>query len=86
MTAPFRLRSGAIDVTVTAPDRAALMAEVFAQLAGRQGFALATLNLDHLVKLRGDPAFRAAYAAHDLVTADAIRLSGWRGWRAGGSN
>ena len=35
-----------------------------------QGFAIATLNLDHLAKLRDDPAFRRAYAAQDLVTAD----------------
>lgn len=29
-----------------------------------------TLNLDHLVKLRGDEAFRAVYRRADLVTAD----------------
>ena len=31
---------------------------------------MATLNLDHLVKLREDESFRQAYARHDLVTAD----------------
>lgn len=36
----------------------------------RQGFTLFTLNLDHLVKLRTDAAFRAAYAAATYVTAD----------------
>jgi N-acetylglucosaminyldiphosphoundecaprenol N-acetyl-beta-D-mannosaminyltransferase len=35
-----------------------------------EGFALATLNLDHLAKLPGDAAFRRAYLAQDLVTAD----------------
>ncbi|MEM9766027.1 MAG: WecB/TagA/CpsF family glycosyltransferase [Pseudomonadota bacterium] len=55
---------------LTVRQRAGLVKEVAARLARRQGFALATLNLDHLVKLRGNPAFAAAYAAHDLVTAD----------------
>jgi exopolysaccharide biosynthesis WecB/TagA/CpsF family protein len=34
------------------------------------GFCVATLNLDHVVKLRHDPSFRAAYAAQSHVTAD----------------
>lgn len=38
-------------------------------LAG-DGFSLATLNLDHLVKIGRDPAFRSAYAAQTHVTAD----------------
>lgn len=50
--------------------RHALFAEVAARLTDRRGFALATVNLDHLVKHREDPAFRDAYAAHDLVVAD----------------
>lgn len=55
---------------ITHPDLAATLAEVDARLAAGRGFALATLNLDHLSKLRGDPAFRAAYLAHDIVVAD----------------
>lgn len=43
---------------------------VLDRLSAGQGFALATLNLDHLAKLRDDPAFRHAYAAQDLITAD----------------
>ncbi|WP_108682511.1 WecB/TagA/CpsF family glycosyltransferase [Methyloceanibacter sp. wino2] len=35
-----------------------------------QAFNVFTLNLDHLVKLRQDPAFRAAYSKATLVTAD----------------
>lgn len=35
-----------------------------------QGFALATINLDHLVKLHLHDGFRRAYAQHDLVVAD----------------
>jgi N-acetylglucosaminyldiphosphoundecaprenol N-acetyl-beta-D-mannosaminyltransferase len=61
---------GDVVISVNVPDRAALLAEVGRRFAGGEGFALATLNLDHLVKLRGDGAFRAAYAAQDLVTAD----------------
>ena len=57
-------------VSVNVATWAALQARVTERLAQRQGFALATLNLDHLVKLRGVPRFRAAYAAQDLVTAD----------------
>jgi N-acetylglucosaminyldiphosphoundecaprenol N-acetyl-beta-D-mannosaminyltransferase len=57
-------------VTVNMPTRAALMAEVARRFARGEGFALATINLDHLVKLRRDPVFAAAYAAQDLVVAD----------------
>lgn len=69
-------------VCITVPNRAALEARVSALLAQNKGFALATLNLDHLVKLRQSAAFRRAYAAHELVTADgnpivwAARLAG----------
>lgn len=36
----------------------------------KQGFTVFTLNLDHLVKRRRDPAFKAAYARATLVSAD----------------
>lgn len=35
-----------------------------------EGFALATLNMDHLVKLGRDSAFQSAYRKHDFVVAD----------------
>lgn len=57
-------------IAVNTPSAAALIAIVQARLAAGTGLALATINLDHLVKLRRDRAFRAAYAAHDLVVAD----------------
>ncbi len=63
-------RFGSQTVRINQPDAGALLAEVAARLARGQGFALATLNLDHLEKLGRMPAFRAAYAAHDLVVAD----------------
>ncbi|MHA6347576.1 WecB/TagA/CpsF family glycosyltransferase [Roseivivax sp. CAU 1761] len=62
--------AGGTRVTVNVPDMAALERAVAARLAARQGFALATLNLDHLVKLARSERFRAAYAAQDLVSAD----------------
>jgi N-acetylglucosaminyldiphosphoundecaprenol N-acetyl-beta-D-mannosaminyltransferase len=57
-------------ICVSVPSRAVLMAEVSRRFAAGDGFALATINLDHLVKLRRDPVFAAAYAAQDLVVAD----------------
>ncbi len=57
-------------IRVTHADASVLLSDVAGRFAQGQGFALATVNLDHLVKLTKDPAFRAAYAAHDLVVAD----------------
>lgn len=64
----FRIASSVI--TVTHPSRAALLSGVRRRLAARQGFALATINLDHLVKLHLNPSFRSAYARQDMVVAD----------------
>lgn len=66
----MRFRTGSGEITVNTATRAALDAAVTARLATGQGFALATLNLDHLVKLASDPGFRAAYQSQDLVVAD----------------
>lgn len=63
-------RSSKAAIAITTPSRAKLLNEVETLLAARQGFALATLNLDHVVKLRRQPEFRAAYAAHTHVVAD----------------
>ncbi|SFQ49029.1 polymer biosynthesis protein, WecB/TagA/CpsF family [Roseivivax halotolerans] len=57
-------------VAVNVADHDALSAAVRGRLSQGRGFAVATLNLDHMVKLRSDPEFRAAYARHDFVTAD----------------
>ncbi len=61
---------GSSVVRVNMPDHPSLLAEISRRLRAGQGFALATINLDHLVKLRGDARFREAYAAQDLVVAD----------------
>ena len=57
-------------ITVNIANRAALLAALGQRFAVQDGFAIATINLDHLVKLRASPAFRAIYAAQDFVVAD----------------
>ena len=57
-------------IAVNMPDVGSLLSEVRRRLRGGEGFALATINLDHLVKLARDPGFRDTYAAQDLVCAD----------------
>lgn len=57
-------------LSVGIPDWPSLARQVQDRFAAHQGFALATLNLDHLVKLRHDMDFRAAYKAQDFVVAD----------------
>src|SRR6056297_2986864 len=57
-------------VTVTAPDRAALLSDLAARFEAREGFTVATINLDHVIKLAHDRAFREAYAVQTHVTAD----------------
>ena len=61
---------GASPVTVNVPDTASLLTDLSARFEDGRGFSIATINLDHVVKLARDPAFRAAYAAHSHVTAD----------------
>lgn len=57
-------------VRLTGPTQAQVLGQMDRSLRAGRGFAVATLNLDHLVKLRDDSRFRDAYAAHDIVTAD----------------
>lgn len=55
---------------VDVSSRRALLSDLRGRLVSGLGFAVATMNLDHVVKLRRDPAFRQAYAAQTHVTAD----------------
>ncbi|WP_397543998.1 WecB/TagA/CpsF family glycosyltransferase [Roseovarius salis] len=64
----FSIADNQIEVNV--PDLDTLSHELTARLVAGDGFALATLNLDHMVKIAADPAFAAAYAQHDMVVAD----------------
>jgi len=47
-------------VSLTHATRAELLVDIEGCLTEGKGFALATLNLDHIVKLERDPDFRAA--------------------------
>lgn len=57
-------------VRINCHDSEALLAAVRQRLHDGQGFAIATINVDHLQRLAEDARFRTAYAAHDLVCAD----------------
>ena len=58
------------DISVTAPTATALLADLAGRMERREGYSVATLNLDHVVKLSRDPAFHGAYVEHTHVTAD----------------
>ena len=55
---------------VNFPTEAALLADIEVRLKRGQGFAIATLNLDHVVKMRRNAGFLRAYRAHSHVVAD----------------
>lgn len=57
-------------VRINCYDSAAVLSAAEDRLLGNTGFALATINVDHLQRLAEEPAFRNAYANHDLVCAD----------------
>jgi len=75
-----KLWGAQIAVNMPSPD--ALLEDLGKLMAQGDGFQVATLNLDHVVKLRRDPAFAAAYERHSHVTADGnpivwlLRLAG----------
>lgn len=66
----LRFKFGPIQIRVTHATAGLLVADIAARLVQGLGFSLATINLDHLVKLRRDPRFRSAYARQDMVVAD----------------
>lgn len=63
-------------VPVNMPDLATLRAEVARRFAAREGFSLATVNLDHLARMTASEDFARTYAAQDLIVADG-RPVGW---------
>lgn len=69
-------------ITVNVASRDGLLREMEERLLAHSGFSVATLNLDHVVKLRKNEAFRLAYRAQTHVTADGnpvvwlLRLAG----------
>jgi exopolysaccharide biosynthesis WecB/TagA/CpsF family protein len=70
MTPAPTFPAGARRIAVNTATEAAALAAVADCLDTGRGFALATLNLDHLVKLPRSEAFSRAYAAHTIVVAD----------------
>lgn len=61
---------GHLDLPLTHESREALLADLEVSLDRGEGFALATVNLDHTVKLRCSDAFRKAYLRHTHIVAD----------------
>ena len=66
----MEFQTGNYTVRVNVPDWPTLEHGLRARIAVGEGYALATLNLDHLVKLNVPGPFRDAYAMQDFVTAD----------------
>lgn len=66
----MRFAFGEVEIPVTAASWDTLFETIEQRLTAGRGFALATINLDHLVKLENSPKFRAAYAQHDIIVAD----------------
>lgn len=59
-----------------------LLEKIRSKIKSRSGFALATINLDHIVKLRTDSDFLEAYLDHQIVVADGNPIV-WL-WKAAG--
>ncbi|SLN53372.1 Putative N-acetylmannosaminyltransferase [Falsiruegeria litorea R37] len=57
-------------IHVNCPDQDSLFTAVTKRFQVGQGFSLATINLDHLVKLGEDATFARVYAAQDFIVAD----------------
>jgi len=64
----FGAQNRRIEINVST--RETLFEMVKKNLRSGTGFALATINLDHLSKLPFDDAFLRAYQKHDLIVAD----------------
>ena len=55
---------------VNCSSKAALLQSIRQHFETSTGFSVATLNLDHIIKLRADAAFRVAYQNQTYVVAD----------------
>ena len=62
--------SGKATVSLNCKDESSLLEAVRTRFSEKSGFCIATVNLDHLVKLRRNEQFRAAYGGQDFVVAD----------------
>lgn len=70
MTFPATSVSETARVAVNTPSRDDLLTAVEGKIEAGEGFSIATVNLDHLTKLRTAPAFGAAYMNQTYVVAD----------------
>ncbi|WP_435370349.1 WecB/TagA/CpsF family glycosyltransferase [Epibacterium ulvae] len=66
----MKFRFGEQFIRVNVPTQDGLRQEVTRRLVARTGFALATINMDHLVKLSRCVKYLKSYQAHDIVVAD----------------
>ncbi len=73
ITHPPLARIGGQDINLPTLDSA--VDAVISRAKESRGFRLFTLNLDHLVKLRDDAAFRRAYERADFITADGAPIA-----------
>lgn len=64
----YQTKNGEIRVNMA--NRADLETAVRDRFSRKQGFSLATINLDHLVKMDRDAVFYTAYVGQDFVVAD----------------
>lgn len=64
----FRDGDASVDITIESLQKT--LETISGHLSRGEGFSLATVNLDHLVKLRKDAKFRAAYAGQTHIVAD----------------
>ncbi len=63
-------QAGTKGLHLNVPSKAYLLSEIKEHLNTAKGFSVATLNLDHVVKIRDNVAFRTAYGLHSHITAD----------------
>lgn len=69
-------RDGSVDGwRINLPDQAAALSAIESAASSASGFTVFTLNLDHLVKLRANRAFREAYRNATFVTADGAPIA-----------
>ncbi len=73
----MQARGGLVEIdgqVITTRDLADAVRAIVHRLDGMRSFLVCTLNLDHLVKLRTDSRFRAAYAKAEIVMPDGFPI------------
>jgi len=74
-TQPHRHRNLTVDgVTINVPSLPQAVSSIVSAAQRGDNFSVCTLNLDHVVKLRQQPEFRAAYQRARFVTADGFPI------------